>query len=885
MHLLATLGSSFGVVPEAFLLGNGPEQYARVTVLATSGVPDSVRQVREWFAGHAPQVALSLRVIADLPDIRNHGDHARFEEALLRCYAAVLRQEESLEKIHLCLAGGFKTISSAVHQTADLLGCGKLFHITSPFGHRFDTDAEFRQGIAEGLINLIDLGPRPGWPTIQTLLDEAPAPQGETLRIENITLREQVQNRLQEANRLAQSERELAALPFPQIARWSPAARDWLNQPLDPNADADWVRGLPKVELHCHLGGFATHGALLAEVRAAARHPERLPPLPEPDSEADRKTSPPADWPCPAEPIGLEPYRHLGDLNGSALLRDPGCLRKQIELLYHHFAAENIQHAEVRCSPGNYASPGRSPWKVLEEILTGFEEVAASFPACSPVAASFPACSPVSPPVPGAGEAATFIPYNEDKDYSQTWRDLPHRHQEGATAFVTFRLADSLPKDRVKSWLAERELFLAKHPKPWSEEIWRNYQRRFPRQLENWLDRSHGSCLLRNPENAALVAQALQHFDGERYILDRFVVMPNHVHALVKPLGSHKLADILHSWKSFTAKAINERENRAGQLWQHESYDHLVRSERQLEHYRHYIAENPEKAGLEQGYLVGQGLGLVVGASTPACPEVGTSFPACPEVTPAVPDAGHSLPSETLAATSEPSQRLAPTINLIIIGTRQPGGDYRTQIIKHLMLAVTAAEHFGESRSCRVVGVDLAGFEDPSTRSHYFRDDFLPVHRAGLSLTVHAGENDDAEAIWSAIFDLSAMRLGHGLSLHESPALLRSVAQRRIAIEMCPYANLQIKGYPLDKAVDLAPEEKRYPLLRYLRAGVPVTVNTDNIGISAASLSDNLLLLPRLCPGLTRLDVLHLLRHAIEHSFLPQEERERLLGQIHLSHQ
>ncbi|MDP0491026.1 MAG: transposase, partial [Verrucomicrobiota bacterium JB023] len=591
---------------------------------------------------------------------------------------------------------------------------------------------------------------------------------------------------------------------------------------------------------------------------------------------------PPAAWPCPPEPYGLEPYRHLGDLNGSSLLRDPGCLRKQIELLYAHLAAENVQHAEIRCSPGNYSSPGRSPWQVLTDIITGFEEVAASFPACSPV----------SLPVPGAGDPATFIPYNEEKEFSQTWRDLPHRHQEGATAFVTFRLADSLPKDRVKSWLAERELFLAKHPKPWSEETWRNYQRRFPRQLENWLDRSHGSCLLRNPENASLVAQALHHFDGERYILDHFVVMPNHVHVLVKPLGHHKLTDILHSWKSFTARAINKRENREGQLWQHESYDHLVRSERQLQHYRHYIEENPEKAGLSAGFLLGKGRGLVVGASISACPEVGTSFPACPDVgtsipacpdvTPPVPGEDQPMPSETLAITSEPSQRLAPTINLIIIGTRQPGGDYRTQIIKHLMLAVTAAEHFGEGSRCRVVGVDLAGFEDPSTRSHYFRDDFLPVHRAGLSLTVHAGENDDAEAIWSALFDLSAMRLGHGLSLHESPALLRSVAQRRIAIEMCPYANLQIKGYPLDDEVSQAPEKARYPLLRYLRAGVAVTVNTDNIGISAASLSDNLLLAARLCPGLTRLDVLHLLRNAVEHSFLEQNEREELLARIQI---
>ena len=205
-------------------------------------------------------------------------------------------------------------------------------------------------------------------------------------------------------------------------------------------------------------------------------------------------------------------------------------------------------------------------------------------------------------------------------------------------------------------------------------------------------------------------------------------------------------------------------------------------------------------------------------------------------------------------------------MNLIIIATRRQGGDYRTAIGRHLTLAATAAEHWAESSGCRVVGVDLAGYEDITTRAHYFRDDFHAIHRLGLALTVHAGENDDAEGIWSAIFDLNARRVGHALSLGESKDLLRSVADRRIGIEMCPYANLQIKGFPLDAEVMGSPVA--YPLLRYLEAGVCVTVNTDNIGISAASLTDNMLLLTRLCPGITRLHILELIRNGIDQSFL-----------------
>jgi adenosine deaminase len=218
-------------------------------------------------------------------------------------------------------------------------------------------------------------------------------------------------------------------------------------------------------------------------------------------------------------------------------------------------------------------------------------------------------------------------------------------------------------------------------------------------------------------------------------------------------------------------------------------------------------------------------------------------------------------------------------VNLIIIGTRQAGGDFRTAINRHLMLAVTAAEHWTNGNACRVVGVDLAGYEDVSTRAHYFRDDFKGVHRCGLALTVHAGENDAAEGIWSAVLDLNARRLGHALALSDSPDLMRTVADRAIAVEMCPLANLQIKGFPLDAAVATAPASKQYPLLDYLRAGVRVTVNTDNIGISAASLPDNLLLAARLCPGLTPLDILQLQRNALDAAFItPARQRDLLAG-------
>ena len=583
--LLCTLGTSWAVVPEAFLLGNGGDAYSSVTVVTTSSETTrlSLGRVSDWFRAQHPRVRFRGLAIEGLADLMSSDDHTRFEVGLYQAYFEMMRESDN---IHVCLAGGFKTMSAAAQEAAGLLGCRSLFHLTVASGSRTDTHEEIMAAVQGGKVHLIGLGSRAGWPTIQELADmAAPLPAlGEPLIVEDSALSNAIHHRVQEASRLSANEHELAVLPYPQIARWSPAQRDWLNGALDPLADRAWILSLPKVELHCHLGGFATHGSLLEQVRATAADPNALPQL--------KDCAPAADWPLTTLPQApserLKAYMDLGENTGSALLRNPECLAAHCRLLHEHLVSQNIVYAEIRCSPANYASEGRSPWTVLGEIKAAFDAEMASRPGCR--------------------------------------------------------------------------------------------------------------------------------------------------------------------------------------------------------------------------------------------------------------------------------------VNLIIIATRRQGGDYRTVIGRHLTLAATAAEHWAESCGCRVVGVDLAGYEDITTRAHYFRDDFHAIHRLGLALTVHAGENDDAEGIWSAIFDLNARRVGHALSLGESKDLLRSVADRRIGIEMCPYANLQIKGFPLDDAVEGS--RAAYPLLRYLDAGVCVTVNTDNIGISAASLTDNILLLTRLCPGITRLHILELMRNGIDQSFL-----------------
>ncbi len=207
--------------------------------------------------------------------------------------------------------------------------------------------------------------------------------------------------------------------------------------------------------------------------------------------------------------------------------------------------------------------------------------------------------SRVSKPVKSTTETVVplFIPFDSAQSVAISWRDLPHWRQPGATYFVTFRLADSLPREKLQQWEVERDTWLRDHPPPHSEADAREYHVQFTNRLEEWLDAGMGECLLGRPAIAELVAGALRHFDGDRYALGEFVVMPNHVHVLVTPLGAHDLSEIVHSWKSFTAHEINRRLDRSGAVWQKESFDHLVRNAQKLGDYAEYIRQNPAKVG------------------------------------------------------------------------------------------------------------------------------------------------------------------------------------------------------------------------------------------------------------------------------------------------
>jgi REP element-mobilizing transposase RayT len=195
--------------------------------------------------------------------------------------------------------------------------------------------------------------------------------------------------------------------------------------------------------------------------------------------------------------------------------------------------------------------------------------------------------------------------------------NLPHWFQPGVTYFVTFRTDDSLPAEVARLWYARRDEWLQRHgvsPRganrsalvrrlPTAQQ--REFHNRFSRRFMAYLDRGYGACVLKRREPAGIVADNLTHFDGQRYQLGEFVVMPNHVHLLACLLGKTDLEQQCYAWKKYTATRINRALGQRGRFWHEESFDHLVRSPEEFEHLRRYIVENPQEARLHEGeYLV-----------------------------------------------------------------------------------------------------------------------------------------------------------------------------------------------------------------------------------------------------------------------------------------
>lgn len=196
---------------------------------------------------------------------------------------------------------------------------------------------------------------------------------------------------------------------------------------------------------------------------------------------------------------------------------------------------------------------------------------------------------------------------------------LPHWEVPGGIYSLSFHLADSIPRSVLADYRRQRELIISQIEQIEKEKgsrssvestahLYTELDSLHSRVMEKALHEGHGENFLKDAEARDIVETALQHFDGERYDLHAWSVMPNHVHAIVRPKEGYSLADISHSWKSFTAKQINKLRGFEGSIWQSETYDRLIRSAAEYRRQVRYVLNNPGEAGAA-------GTGSVYGAT------------------------------------------------------------------------------------------------------------------------------------------------------------------------------------------------------------------------------------------------------------------------------
>lgn len=196
----------------------------------------------------------------------------------------------------------------------------------------------------------------------------------------------------------------------------------------------------------------------------------------------------------------------------------------------------------------------------------------------------------------------------------------------------------------------------------------------------------------------------------------------------------------------------------------------------------------------------------------------------------------------------------------------------RDRIASTIVQAVAARERHDDF----LFGLDVAG-DETAERPEQLASSFIAAFRACLKITIHAGEGESAQNVWEAAYHLHADRIGHGLTLLDNPRLAARFRDRGICVELCPTSNREVVGFR-DPLVPESIDREPYPLRGMLDAGLPLTIATDNPGISRTTLGDEIVAAARMTErSLTQWEALALLRQGFVHAFLPAAERDAVL--------
>lgn len=168
-----------------------------------------------------------------------------------------------------------------------------------------------------------------------------------------------------------------------------------------------------------------------------------------------------------------------------------------------------------------------------------------------------------------------------------------------------------------------------------------------------------------------------------------------------------------------------------------------------------------------------------------------------------------------------------------------------------------------------VIGLGFAGPEAPQWPTAPFAPLFARARAAGLRSLPHAGEMDGPSSVWSALRDLQADRIGHGVRSLEDPALLDHLRARQIPLEVCPTSNL---------GIGLFPRLAAHPLPELLAAGLEVSLASDDPPMFATSVNEEY----RRCAaafGWGAPEIARLAANSVRHSFMAEGDKERLLAE------
>lgn len=178
---------------------------------------------------------------------------------------------------------------------------------------------------------------------------------------------------------------------------------------------------------------------------------------------------------------------------------------------------------------------------------------------------------------------------------------LPHWNQEDIYVFLNFRLGDSLPQQKLNQLKSERNIWMLSHPQPWSQQTENEFHRKFSHRIEQWVDKGYGCCFFRNSFPTSILVATMLHDDGIKYELVAYVVMPNHVHALVRMFENIRVETLMQEWKSISSHKLKKQFGSEWCDWMENYFDRAIRDENHLNNVISYIYKNYCRGGIQIG--------------------------------------------------------------------------------------------------------------------------------------------------------------------------------------------------------------------------------------------------------------------------------------------